>query len=97
MVGNRRCEHFTLCFAKYNVEISTSNLFQISSLLEHKILHHFFTSYAAEKAGYKREDVLKMVDKENRHPMHTAVLSGDLRVGRPMHATAHVAQCVKLT
>ncbi len=43
---------------------------------------NFWVCYfcTAEKAGYKREDVLKMQDKQNRHPLHSAVLSGDLKV-----------------
>ncbi len=43
-------------------------------------LWHYSISITAEKAGYKREDMLKLEDNSNRHPLHGAVLGGDLKV-----------------
>ena len=44
-------------------------------------LFSYINAYVtAETLGYKRECVLKFVDKDNNMPLHTAVLSGDQKV-----------------
>lgn len=51
--------------------------------------------FAAEKAGYKREQVLSMKDGENKMPLHTAVQSGDVHVSSG-HVPFHWVYLIRL-